>query len=129
MNLRRSSEQQRKVGRVVLIVRFLAYSTLLSQSSAPKIASTGSVLARAWYGDILKSLTKNSPARATDPHVSIVGHCTSQELIRNLDSTEAANGFANRFLWIYAERSKLLPDGGAFETVDLSRVTLRLQQS
>src|SRR5262249_19019612 len=37
--------------------------------------------------------------------------------------------FGNRFLWIYAERSKLLPDGGAFEQVDLSSITGRLQQA
>jgi len=83
----------------------------------------------AWDDDALKSLTKNSPAKATDPHISIIGHCTNQELLRNLDSTEAANGFGNRFLWIHAERSKLLPDGGAFETVDLSSVTSRLQRA
>ena len=91
--------------------------------------SLSAIIRCAWDGDSLKSLTKNSPACASDPHVSIVGHCTSQELIRNLDNTEAANGFANRFLWIFAERSKLLPDGGAFETVHLSQLTHRLQQA
>lgn len=91
--------------------------------------SLSAIIRCAWDGDTLKSLTKNNQACATDPHVSIVGHCTSQELIRNLDNTEAANGFGNRFLWIFAERSKLLPDGGAFEVVDLSRITRRLEAS
>lgn len=69
------------------------------------------VLRRAWDGGVLRILTKNSPAKATGAHVSIIGHITAQELRRNLGETEAANGFANRFLWFWVRRSKLLPDG------------------
>lgn len=69
------------------------------------------VLRRAWDGGVLRVLTKNSPAKATGAHVSIIGHITAQELRRNLSETEAANGFANRFLWLWVHRSKLLPDG------------------
>src|SRR3712207_8305102 len=32
--------------------------------------------------------------------------------LRHLSETEAANGFANRFLWIMVRRSKELPFGG-----------------
>ena len=48
-------------------------------------------------------------------HVSLIGHITADELRRYLTATETANGFGNRFLWICADRSKLLPEGG---TVD-----------
>jgi hypothetical protein len=48
--------------------------------------------------------------RATDAHISIVGHVTKQELLRYLDSTEQASGFANRFLWSLVERSKRIPN-------------------
>ena len=58
-------------------------------------------------------MTKNSPARATGAHIGILGHACREELLRYLNSTEAGNGFANRFLWICAKRSKVLPDGGA----------------
>lgn len=75
------------------------------------------VLRQAWETGTLRSLTKNSPARATDAHVSIVGHITDEELRRYLTATESANGFGNRFLWFLVRRSKLLPDGG---TPDLS---------
>ena len=57
-------------------------------------------------------MTKNSPAVATDAHISIIGHITMQELLRYLTATEGANGFANRFLWVCVRRSKLLPEGG-----------------
>lgn len=70
------------------------------------------IIRQAYDGDDLQSLNKNSPGRATDAHISMIGHVTDEELVRNLYSTEAANGFANRFLWICVTRSKLLPRGG-----------------
>jgi hypothetical protein len=57
-------------------------------------------------------LTKNSPLRATDAHVCILGHVSREELLRYLDRTDLANGFINRFLIIAAKRQRLLPSGG-----------------
>ena len=54
-------------------------------------------------------MTKNNPIRATEAHISIIGHITQDELLRNLTQTEMGNGFANRFLWLYVERSKVIP--------------------
>lgn len=65
-----------------------------------------------WDRGSLASLTKNSPAKATGAHISIIGHITDDELRRHLSQTEAANGFANRFLFVCAKRSKSLPHGG-----------------
>jgi BT4734-like, N-terminal domain/Protein of unknown function (DUF3987) len=70
------------------------------------------VLRSAWDSGNLRSLTKNSPARATDAHISIIGHITRDELRRGLTETESANGFANRFLFLGVFRSKCLPEGG-----------------
>lgn len=70
------------------------------------------VLRQAWDTDSLRTLTKNSPAKATGAHISIIGHITSEELHRYLTATESANGFANRFFWVAVQRSKLLPFGG-----------------
>jgi hypothetical protein len=70
------------------------------------------VLRQAWDGNDLRSMTKNSPARATAAHVSLVGHITADELRRYLRLTEVANGYGNRHLWLCAARSKLLPEGG-----------------
>ena len=50
--------------------------------------------------------------RASDCHISIAGHITKEELTRLLTANDAANGFANRFLWVFSERTRLLPDGG-----------------
>ncbi len=77
------------------------------------------VIRNAWDSGNLNTLTKNSPAKATDAHISIIGHITRQELLRYLDDTEAANGFGNRFLWVCAHRSKILPEGGSMQEEDL----------
>src|SRR5262249_60837842 len=63
------------------------------------------ILRQAWDGGDLRTLTKNSPARATGAHVGLIGHITADELRRYLSSTEAANGFGNRFLWVCCRRS------------------------
>jgi hypothetical protein len=70
------------------------------------------VLRLAWDGMDLRSMTKNSPTRAMGAHVTLVGHITADELRRYLTATETANGFANRHLFLCADRSKLLPEGG-----------------
>lgn len=76
----------------------------------------------AWDTGDLRTMVKNSPARATGAHISILGHITRDELIRYLDTTEAGNGFANRFIWVCVRRSKCLPEGGCFEQLDLRRI-------
>jgi hypothetical protein len=70
------------------------------------------VLRQGWDGIDMRTLTKNSPAKATGAHVSLVGHITSDELRRYLTLTETANGTGNRHLWVCTQRSKKLPEGG-----------------
>ena len=77
------------------------------------------ILRNAWDGKDLKTMTKNSPAKATEPHISIIGHITRNELLRYLDNTECGNGFANRFLWACVKRSKVLPEGGKVHEADM----------
>ncbi len=84
------------------------------------------ILRQAWDGGRLNTLTKNNPTKATGAHVSILGHITKAELLRHLNQTEAANGFANRFLWLMVRRSKELPFGGNWDTVDTSSLVRRL---
>jgi hypothetical protein len=87
------------------------YASVLKQTERQG-NTVSAVLRQAWDGHDLRILTKNSPGRATEPHISLVGHITTEEFRRNLSSTEAANGFANRNLIVCADRSKKLPEGG-----------------
>lgn len=69
------------------------------------------IMRRAWDANRpIQTLTKHSPSKATDAHISILGHITKAELHRNITETELANGLANRILWIRVDRSKLLPN-------------------
>jgi hypothetical protein len=81
----------------------------------------------AWDGKPLQALTKNSPARATNAHVAIVGHIPADELVKLLTATEAANGFLNRYIVCLVRRSKLLPDGGRIDQVDWEPLLSRLR--
>ena len=55
------------------------------------------VLRDAWGTARFQTLTKNSPTKATDSHISIIAHTTDDELRARLTRIEMANGFANRF--------------------------------
>jgi hypothetical protein len=92
-----------------------------------------SVLRDAWGTSKLQTLTKNSPIKATDSHVSILGHVTDDELREALTKVEMANGFANRFLFVRVKRSKLLPHGGHLDLATLQelgeQVAKRLRQA
>ena len=86
------------------------------------------VIRQAWDGDTLGVMTRTSAAASTDAHISLVGHITVGELTRLLTDTQAGNGFANRFLWICARRSKELPEGGNLHDKELQPFTDRLKQ-
>jgi hypothetical protein len=87
------------------------------------------IIRQAWDGDRLRTLTKNNPTKSTGAHVSIIGHITKAELLRHLNETEAANGFANRFLWLMVRRSKELPFGGQWDVATAARLVQRLDSA
>jgi hypothetical protein len=65
-----------------------------------------------WDSGLLQSLTK-IPHKASDAHISILGHITINELRHLLSCVDIVNGFANRFLWFAVRRQRSLPFGGA----------------
>ena len=87
------------------------------------------VIRNAWDTGDLNILTKNSPAKATGAHISIIGHIRRGELLRYLDSTEAGNGFGNRHLFTCVRRSKCLPEGGNLKDSDLEPLIDRLRET
>ncbi|MGO9973767.1 MAG: DUF3987 domain-containing protein [Solirubrobacteraceae bacterium] len=80
------------------------------------------VVRNAWDGKTLQTMAKNTPVRARDAHVAIIGHITKDELLRFVTGTELANGFINRFMAIAVQRSKELPFGGRLAGDALERV-------
>lgn len=70
------------------------------------------VLRDAWDGRNLQILARNSPTRATRPHIGFIGHITKADLTAFATGPHIGNGFLNRHLFICARRARLLPDGG-----------------
>ena len=71
-------------------------------------------------------MTKANRVRATAPHIGIVGHVTKDELLRNLNSTEASNGFGNRFVWLMVQRSQELPFPSAPDPEELESLSRKV---
>jgi Bifunctional DNA primase/polymerase, N-terminal/Protein of unknown function (DUF3987) len=85
------------------------------------------IMRPAWDGRTIRTLTKNSPAKASGAHISNIGHITADEFRRYLTVTETANGFANRYGVLCAERSKVLPEGGQVDPKVLEALAERLR--
>lgn len=91
--------------------------------------SLSPTLRSAWDTGTLRTMTKASPLVATGAHISLIGHITVEELSRELPDVEAANGFGNRFLWVAAKRSKLLPDPEPFTGTVLHQLAGRVEDA
>jgi len=109
----------------VLVIQPEFASTLAVMGRQGNILSP--IIRESWDSGSLQTMVKQDPLRVDGAHVSIIGHITQEELRRNLNSTEAANGFANRFLWIRSERSKYLPDGGYLADSEIENFARKLQ--
>lgn len=82
------------------------------------------ILRQAWDGSRIAVLRRKDPIDVDGAHISMIGHITLPELHRLLASVEISNGLANRCLWIFADRDKLLPEGGS--TPDLNEPLAQL---
>lgn len=85
------------------------------------------VMRQAWDTGNLRILTKKQAAYSTEAHISIIGHITRDELRRRLTDAAVGNGFANRFLWVCAKRSRLLPFGSTPKIEDLEPIIDKLK--
>jgi hypothetical protein len=77
-----------------------------------ELSSLSPVLRQAWDGRRLGLLTRNSPVRASEAHLAVIGHITATELRHCSTTLTLANGFLNRFLFVACRRTRLLPEGG-----------------
>lgn len=82
-----------------------------------------------WDGKRLGVITKKNPAVASNHSVGIIAHITEYELKTSLSKTEKANGFANRFLFAYVERSKVLPFGGSVDDEKIKALCVKLSNN
>jgi hypothetical protein len=87
------------------------------------------LLRGAWDSGDLLTLDMHQHLHATGTHISLIAHITERELVQSLHRTEARNGFANRCLWTWVERSNCLPEGGNLSAGDLSAVAGELRRA
>jgi hypothetical protein len=95
--------------------RLLAFETeatsVLKQTDR-KGNTLSNVTRDAWDHRNLSTLTRHNPLVATNPHISIIAHCTVEDLLAHINNTEIANGWANRFLFVKVDRARRLPSPG-----------------
>lgn len=86
-------------------------------------------------GDVLRKVFDNRPLQnrtksagsevASDHHLSIVGSTTPGEFRSLTEEISILNGFANRFLYIWSELTRLLPLGGRIDERGVARLAER----
>jgi hypothetical protein len=86
------------------------------------------VLRNAWDRKPLCVLRRDEPEKATDPHLSFIGHITSDELNLTLRDVDFHNGYFNRILWFCSQRTQRKPRGGRFFAQNVEPYVRRLKE-
>lgn len=76
------------------------------------------IFRQAFDGEDLETVTKQNSRKATNPHVSLIGHITVEEFKNLITDVDAQNGFLNRFLFCHSERTKKIPFPCDYSTLD-----------
>lgn len=84
----------------------------------------GDVIRKAFdYGPLRHSTLKTEkPVIATGHHVAVVGSITPSDHRALVDDIALANGFANRFLYVWSRLTCRLPNGGEIDQAESARV-------
>ena len=85
------------------------------------------IIRQAWDGGDLQLIVRHKPCVVTAPHVSLIGHVTEYDLRQFLSETDIGNGFANRILWVFSKRSKILPEGGQLPSMQAEQFARRIR--
>lgn len=97
------------------------FASVLTKAS--KESSILSMILRSGFdGENLNVRTRGNPLIATNPHLSIVGHITPDELSSKIKSVDITNGFANRFLFMMVKGGEDHSDGGLIIDEDYCRL-------
>jgi hypothetical protein len=81
-----------------------------------------------WDGTSIKPAVKNNPVTTTDPHITIMGDITPSELKDLMAQRELSNGFANRFIFFWAEGEKVVALPPPTPTHVVDALTDRIEQ-
>lgn len=87
-----------------------------------------SVLRQAWDTGRIASPSKNNEIAVNGAHISLIGCISKEELLAETMAVDAQNGTLNRFLFACSRRSRLLPEGGDFDSLIQSPRWSELQE-
>jgi len=90
---------------------------------------TKDVFRALWDEGETEKITASHTQKVTDATLSVVGHITRAELEHDFSETDLLNGFGNRFLWIYAERTKDLTGPRPLKKWELRGLSWPLQDA
>lgn len=104
------------------------FANVLAQSQRDG-NTLSAALRTAWDGGDLAPATKSNRTRASNPHVGL--HCciTPIELAIALNQREMTNGFANRFLFVWAERQGVVPFPRRASAEEVQALAIRLKDA
>lgn len=91
-----------------LLVVESEFANILHQSKRDG-NTLSAALRDAWDGTSIRPAVKNCRVWASDPHIGFIGDVTPSELRELMHMRELTNGFANRFIFFWAEGDKVLP--------------------
>jgi hypothetical protein len=133
MQFNRKTGEEEQIDPGVADKRILAveeeFASVLKAAARPG-NTLSETMRRAWDSRAwLRSLTKNSPAKASNPHASIIAHITGEELKDVTASVDIANGLLNRFLFVHVQRSKLLPEPKRMADDEAQELAKQLQDA
>lgn len=110
-----------------VMVEISEFAELLAVMSRDE-NTLSAVLRNAWDGKPLVVLTRKEPLKVQNVSIAQVAHITQRELLSKLTSTDRANGFANRYQFVWSERVKLLPRGD-ISRINYSDVVVKLHKA
>jgi hypothetical protein len=104
------------------------FSLLMASIAKGKGDTLSPRLRECWeHHYLLRNLTETDPIIATGTNVSVIAHCTPDELRRTLRTVDISNGFGNRFIWLAARGVKAVPDPKAIDWAEHPAIVKELR--
>jgi hypothetical protein len=119
------SEDTTFVDKRLLVIEQEFAQTL--KASSREGNTLASILRLAWDGSDLRVMTRKSPLKVTEPHLSLLGQITAAELQLVFSESDVFNGLGNRILWLAVARRKLLPFGASIDQPSLNSLISQLR--
>lgn len=86
-------------------------------------------LRKVYDGGSIKPATKNSRTFATHPHIALWANITPSELRSSMSAKELSNGFANRFMLLFAERTSVVAIPHGRSEAEVAQFAQRVQEA